>query len=145
MYIILKYWKNHQKAFILLTPHFYKEFKKIIFKTNIIYDTDEIYEKNSKYLMNAILTHITHIALENENNKFNFIKPDHIKDSKDISMIGNIKIVYKEVEFNKHELNRYIDEIYGKQTKNKCNKEFKKFIKDIRTLLKNLKKEIDEY
>lgn len=28
--IILTYWKEHQKAFRLLTPHFYKEFLKII-------------------------------------------------------------------------------------------------------------------
>lgn len=142
---ILKYWKNHQKAFLILTPNFYKEFVKIISNPEIINNNDEIYEKNAKYIINAILTYITNVALENENDKFYFIKPESINDITIIKYIGEGEWFYTEIGFNKDALNKYINEFKGSKTKKCTERKFKVLNEKINRLLSNLKSELEEY
>ena len=142
---ILKYWKNHQKAFKLLTPKFYKEFIEFISYPEIINKNDKPYEKNAKYAINAILTHITNIALENENEDFYFIKPQYIKDDSDMKLIGDCELFYSKFEFDKQALYEYIGKLEGQKTKKYCEKQFKRINGNLKKLLTNLKKELEEY
>lgn len=142
---ILKYWKKHQKAFRLLAPKFYKNFVKLISSPEIIKDEDDNFEKNSKYIINAILTQITNIALENENDKFYFIDPNKITDKTDIKTKGSMKHLYKETKISKTSLKNYIDNIKGEETKNATFIKFQNFCKEICCLLNYLKIEIEEY
>lgn len=167
---ILKYWKEHQKAFRLLTPHFYKEFLKII--TNEYYTKYNIkkskfneYDKssgnelkinntendikysndNSIYIIKAIIAQITNIAFENDKGYFSFIKPNLIKDTTDIKEIGAYPDNYKEFKISKSNFERYIDEIEGDETRELTSDKFKNLNKKFKNLLEDLKREIEEY
>lgn len=142
---ILKYWKDHQKAFRLLTPHFYKNFLKIISHNEKIKDNDSIAEINSKYVMMAIKAQINDVAFENEKNIFSFIKPELIKDDKNISDDGENLENYLEFEIEKTNFEKYINDFEGKETQNKTFNKFNKFYNEINDLLNDLKKEIGEY
>lgn len=142
---ILKYWKNHQKAFRLLTPHFYKKFLKIISKQDQIQNNDENYVKNSKYIIMAIKSQITNIAFDNNENIFSFINPFLIKDEINIKKEGEENKNYIEFEINKTNFNNYINDINGEKTRKITMKKFKKINSEIKYLLKDLKREIEEY
>lgn len=142
---ILKYWKEHQKAFMLLTPHFYRKFSKLLYDYELINDNDKIHVKNAKYIINAILTHISNSALENTNCPFTFIIPELINDKLVIKEIGDISNTYVKFEFNKYNLNEYINKIHGKNTKKYVSKKFNALTLRIKYLLFDLKEEIEEY
>ena len=142
---ILEYWKDHQKAFLLITPHFYKKFLRLITDSEVINDEDKIYEKNSKYVINAILAYISNSALENNECPFIFIIPNLINDNLVIEEIGDISNCYVSFEFNKNNLLKYMNEIHGKNTKEHTSKKFKKLNLKIKSLLVDLKEEMEEY
>ena len=142
---ILKFWKDHQKAFRLLTPNFYKSFIKFISNPEKICEDDEIYEINAKYIMNAILTQFTNIALENDDCPFYFIKPNKITDDSNIKYIGDLKIVYTEFNINKINFNKYINDIHGQKTKEITFKKYGLLENDVKSLINTLKSEIEEY
>lgn len=142
---ILEYWRDHQKAFRFLTPNFYKKFVKLIANSETIDGNDEVYEKNSKYIINAILTHITNIAFNHENSSFHFINPDMIKDEWDIKGIGVSDFFYIDVNFNKSELKDYINKIQGQKTKDDAQERFKIMENEIDDLICTLKREIEKY
>lgn len=141
---ILNYWKDHQKAFRLLTPHFYKEFLKILKNLEINKNT-EIPIQNAEYIYMAIIAQITNIALENNEPYFSFIKPELIKDDENIKKLGETEDNYIEFEINKNNFNDYISKIKGEKTQNEANNKFKKLDKNIKKLLKDLKRELEEY
>ncbi len=139
---ILKYWKEHQQVFRLLTPHFYKKFLKIWSKAKNINPDAGTAEKNSKYIINAIIIQLSDIALTNENEVFTFIPAELITD--DVS-IGEIKEEYTEFEISKNNFLKYINNISGEQTKKQTKNEFLKLYKDLSGLINDLKREIEEY
>ena len=142
---ILKYWKNHQKAFRLLTPNFYKNFLKIISNNDKIKKNDSIPNINSKYVLCAIKAQISDVAFENEDNIFSFIDPKLIQDNKNLKDIGeNIKN-YTEINIEKNTFEKYINNFRGEKTREITLKKFKKFNRDIECLLRDLKLEINEY
>ena len=142
---ILKYWKDHQKAFRLLTPHFYKKFLKIISDQEKIKNNDSIYNINAQYVMMAIKAQITNIAFENENNIFSFIKPNLIYDDKNIENVGEDIDNYIEFKIEKNNFERYINNFEGENTQKLTYRKFKKFNRAIDCLLNDLKREIEEY
>lgn len=142
---ILGYWKDHQKAFMLLTPHFYKNFSRLMYNSELINEDDKIYVKNAKYIINAVLTHISNSALENTDCPFTFIIPELINDNLVINEIGDISNCYVGFEFNKYNLIDYIDKIHGKNTKKHASKKFNDLNIRIKYLLVDLKEEIGEY
>lgn len=142
---ILKYWREHQKAFRILTPKFYKNFVKLISTSEIINNNDFNFEKNSKYIINAILTQITKIALEKDTDSLCFIDPYQIKDNIDIEQKGSMKHLYIEIKLNKNDLNEYINAFNGENTKNCALEKFETLCDEICSLLNNLKTELEEY
>lgn len=142
---ILKYWREHQKAFRLLAPMFYKDFVDFISTPEIINKRDQNFEKNSKYVINAILTQITNIALEKDNETFYFLNPSQIKDFYDIKQKGNMKHCYIEIKLDKNNLNEYITEINGEKTRICCIEKFEKLCNKICFILNTLKIEIEDY
>lgn len=142
---ILKYWGDHQKAFRFLTPIFYKKFVKLIANLQTIDENDEIYEKNSKYIINAILTHITNIAFNHEIRSFYFIKPDMIRDEWCVKVRGRGDFYYVDITFNTFELKEYIGKIHGQKTKQCTKDKFEVLEKDIEDLICTLKREIEKY
>ena len=142
---ILKYWKNHQKAFRLLTPNFYKNFLKIISNNDKIKNNDSIPNINSKYVLCAIKAQISDIAFENDECIFSFIEPQLIQDDENLKFIGeNIKN-YTEIRKEKNVFEKYINNFRGKKTRKITLEKFKKFNHDIECLLRDLKLEISEY
>lgn len=169
---ILKYWKDHQKAFRLLTPHFYKEFLKIV---TIEYHTKsnkrhfrvkyEISKKlldnsiennddesninysndNATYIFKAIIAQITNIAFDNDRDYFSFIKPNLIEDGNDIKEIGANLENYTEFKISKLNFKDYIENIAGDETRKLTNDEFTNLNKKFENLLNDLKREIEEY
>lgn len=141
---ILNYWRDHQKAFRLLTPHFYKEFLKIL-KTEENKNNLKTSEINAEYIYMAIIAQITNIALENTEPIFSFIKPELIKDDKNIESLGENEGNYTEFEINKNQFNNYISKIKGEKTQALINDKFNNLDKNIKKLLKDLKRELEEY
>ena len=142
---ILKYWKDHQKAFRLLTPNFYKNFLKIISNNEKINNEDSISNVNSKYVICAIKAQISDVAFENEETLFSFIKPNLITDGEDIKIVGESLENYVNFDIEKTNFEDYINNFNGKETQDKTFKKFNKFYCDVEGLLKDLKKEIEEY
>ena len=159
---ILKYWNEHQKAFTLLTPYFYKEFLKIV--TTDYYNTNKETEKqtktienktdpkladysksNSKYIFSALIAQITNIAFENGECCFEFIEPRLIKDEIDIAQVGATPDNYRKIKINKNELEKYIKNIEGTSTNKLANSEFENLYNKIKKLVNDLKREIEEY
>ena len=142
---ILLYWKEHQQAFKLLTPHFYKEFTKLISNQEIIMENGDPNFNNSKYIIMAILTHITNIAVYGVETDFSFIKPDLIVDKKDVKELGEINDNYlSDIKFNEEKLSDYIDNINGVETRKLTNEKFSKLLNKIKKLLKDLNRELEE-
>ena len=139
---ILKYWKEHQQVFRLLTPHFYKKFLKIWSKAKDINPDESTPEKNSKYILNAIIIQLSDVATTNEDEHFTFIDSKLITD--EVS-IGEIKEEYDTFKISKNDLLKYIENIEGEQTKRKTKKEFLKLYKELSGLINDLKREIEEY
>lgn len=139
---ILKYWKEHQQVFRLLTPHFYKKFLKIWSKAKDIHSDESTPEKNSKYILNAIIIQLSDVATTNEDGHFTFIDSKLITD--DVS-IGEIEEEYDTFKISKNDLLEYIENIEGEQTKRKTKKEFLKLYKELSGLINDLKREIEEY
>lgn len=139
---ILKYWKEHQQVFRLLTPHFYKKFLKIWSKAKDINSDESTPEKNSKYILNAIIIQLSDVATTNEDENFTFIPANLITD--DVS-IGEIKEEYDTFKISKNNLLEYIEKITGEQTKIRTKKEFLKLYKELSRLINDLKREIEEY
>lgn len=142
---ILKYWRDHQKAFRLLTPNFYKEFLRLISSGEEIKDCSNQYCKNSKCIIKAIKAQITDIAFENENYIFSFIKPELIEDMKNINDNGEKIENYMEFKINKINFHKYINNIEGRETSKTTKLMFNEFNKDVKQLLKGLNEEIREY
>lgn len=155
---ILKYWKDNQKVFKLLTPKFYKEFLKIIskytFDNNQKNNTqnknnDEKQEdysnSNSNYILYALIAQITNIAFDNDECNFSFIKPELIKDEEDIEISGEDLNNYKTIQIKTDKLNNYIDSIAGTNTRKLTKNEFKIISDEFEKLLETLKNEIKEY
>lgn len=136
---ILKYWKDHQKAFRLLTPHFYKEFLKIVTEKS----SEEL--NTSQYIMKALIAQITNVAFDSDEPNFTFIKPELIKENINIEELGNDLKNYTTVRMTKNDLNAYIESIDDDNTKKLTKNEFEKLTNDIENILKDLKREIDEY
>ena len=169
--VILKYWKDNQKVFKLLTPKFYKEFLKIIskyaFDNNQENNTqnknndnnqenntqnknndkkqEDYSNSNSDYILYALIAQITNIAFDNDECNFSFIKPELIKDKYDIEKFGENLNSYKTIKINTEELNNYIDSIEGITTKKLTRNEFKNISDEFEKLLETLKNEIKEY
>lgn len=139
---ILKYWKEHQQAFRLLTPHFYKKFLKIWSKAKKIDENKSIPEKNSSSILNAIIIHLSDIAITNGDECFTFIQPESITDDKDIEK-GDED--YYRCNITKNDFREYISNIAGKKTKNKTESKFLRLYKDLDKLIYELKREIEEY
>jgi len=141
---ILKCWKDNQKAFRLLTPKFYKQFLNFYSKPS---NTNEksYPEKNSDYIIKAMKTQIIDIALVGRNLKFFFINPKIIEDDYDYQFIEDSKICFKTCEINKKNLNRYIENIKGENTKKLTQTKFNELCNELSNLLTNLKNEIDQY
>lgn len=142
---ILEYWKEHQKAIRLLTPHFYKEFLKILTSKETINDTDLNSVKNSKYILMAMKSQITNIAFEQETGVFSFIDPNLIRDDIDISELGDDLDNYTDMRFTKNDLNEYVGGISGVNTKKLTKTKFRDIEVKFKNLLDDLKKEIEEY
>lgn len=141
---ILKNWKNHQKAFRLLTPKFYKQF--LNFYSQPLNINKESYpETNSDYIIKAMKTQIMDIALAGGKSEFFFINPKIIDDDYDYQFIENSEICFKTCEIDKMNLNNYIRNIKGKNTKEITQIKFNKFCDELCNLLTNLKNEIDKY
>lgn len=142
---ILKYWKEHQQVFRLLTPHFYKKFLKIWSKAKKVSKNDSIPEKNSKYILNALIIQLSDIAITTENEFFTFIRPELISDDADIATIGiNPTTIFKDKISKKNFLD-YIDDISGEKTRKLTKYEFLKLDEDLNKLINDLKREIEEY
>ena len=139
---ILKYWKEHQQVFRLLTPHFYKKFIKIWSKAKNINQNDSIPEKNSKYILNALIIQLSDIAISTENDIFTFITPESITDDESIE---NITEDYFKFEINKKNFLEYINNISGYETKKQTKNEFLRLYRDLSKLINELKREIEEY
>lgn len=139
---VLNYWKEHQKVFRLLTPHFYKKFLKLWSKAENFNENDRIYVKNSKYLFNSIIIQLSDIALRDEDHSFSLIKPELVNDDEDIE---KIKREYKEFKISKNNILGFINDISGPKTRKVTENKFLKFYKDLDSLFNDLKKEIQEY
>lgn len=139
---ILKYWKEHQQVFRLLTPHFYKKFIKIWSKAKNINENDSIPEKNSKHILNALIIQLSDIALSAENDFFEFVPSKWITDDKGIE---NFNGDYDKFEISKENLLEYIDNISGHETKKLTKNEFLRLYIDLSKLINELKREIEEY
>ncbi|WP_407421250.1 hypothetical protein [Methanobrevibacter sp.] len=142
---ILKYWNENQKAFRLLTPHFYKNFLKLMLTPENINKNENLPNKNSKYIIMAIKAQITDIAFENNDCEFSFIKPNLINDDENIEKNGENSKNYTKININQKEFYNYITTIKGEKTKRTTSTKFKMLNNDIKHLLKDLKREIDEY
>ena len=142
---IVKFWHNHQKAFLILTPHFYKQFLNLMSSSEPINEYDEIPVKNAKYLNNAFLTHITNCALNGDEIPFKFIRPRFIDDNLSIKENGDINKFYGVIDFKKASLINYIGNISGKNTKDTARKKFNDMDSKINCLIMDLKEEIEEY
>lgn len=142
---ILTLWKEHHKVFRLLTPHFYKEFYKIWLNTTVKIDkNDDIYLKNSKYFLNAMLIQFSDVAIINGNGKFSFIKPELITD-KNVITDEILENNLDEYSISRNVFLKYIENIKGEQTKKQTKKEFDRFYNRIYDLFIELRWEIDEY
>ena len=139
---ILKYWKEHQQVFRLLTPHFYKKFLKIWSKAKQINPTDSIPEKNSTHILNALIIQLSDIAITTENDFFTFIRPELITDETNIE---NLNEEYVNFKISKNNFLDYINNISGEKTKKQTKNEFLKLYKDLSKLINELKREIEEY
>lgn len=139
---ILKYWKEHQQVFRLLTPHFYKKFMKIWSKAKNINQNDNIPEKNSKHILNAIIIQLSNIAISTENDFFMFIAPELITDDESIE---NCNEDYVKFKISKKNFLEYINNISGPKTKKQTNNEFIRLYNDLNKLINELKREIEEY
>lgn len=139
---ILKYWKEHQQVFRLLTPHFYKKFIKIWSKAKTINQNDSKPEKNSKHILNALIIQLSDVAITNENDLYTFIAPELITDDETIE---NLNEDYVKFKINKKNLLEYINTISGKKTKKQTKNEFLKLYNDLTKLINELKREIEEY
>lgn len=139
---ILKYWKEHQQVFRLLTPHFYKKFMKIWSKAKNINQNDSIPEKNSKHILNAIIIQLSDIAVAHENDYFKFIAPELITDDESIE---NLNEEHNYFKISKKKFLEYINNISGPETKKQTKKEFSRLYKDLSKLINELKREIEEY
>ena len=160
---ILKYWKNHQKAFRLLTPNFYKNFLKIVAEYSQNIKNEETIEntkdnenqqnnenekhsiENSKYFLKALVAQITNIAFDNDDACFSFIKPDLIEDNTNIRELGNDLKNYTKVKMTKNDLFSYIKSISDDDTKKLTKEGFEKLTEKFKNLLDDLKIEIEEY
>lgn len=142
---ILKYWKNHQKAFRLLTPNFYKNFLKIVSNYDKIKNNDSIPNINSKYVICALKAQITDVAFENEDNIFSFIEPKLISDDKNLKEVGEDIENYTEITIETSSFEKYISSFVGEKTRDTALKKFKRFHHEINCLLRDLKWEIEEY
>lgn len=141
---ILKCWKDNQKAFRLLTPKFYKQFLNFYSKP-LNTNNKSCPEKNSEYIIKAMKTQIIDIALARSKPKFYFINPKIIKDDYDYQFIENSKKCFKTCEINKKNLNKYIENIKGENTKKLTQTKFNELCNELCNLLINLKNEIDNY
>ena len=142
---ILLFWREHQYAFKLLTPNFYKNFIKLISKEEIIRKNNITPIKNSKYVIMAIITHITNIALLHDESDFSFIKSDLINDDNNLKELGEDSDNYcNPFKFNKIDLNNYINTINGFETRKLTEDKFSLLKKDINKLLRELKREIED-
>ena len=106
---------------------------------------DKCSHTNCDYILKALIAQITNIAFENDESYFEFIKPELITDETNIKKIGNDAGSYTKIKINEKELNTYIENIKGKTTKVLTHIEFEKLTKDLKNMLKDLKKEIEEY
>lgn len=139
---ILSYWKEHQKVFRLLTPHFYKKFLKIWSKAKKINENKDVAEKNSKIILNAIIIQLSDIAITNESKSFSFIRSDLITDEEDIEHLNGD---YVELDISKNDFLDYIDNISGQKTKKKTKNKFLRLDEELNTLMNELKRELEEY
>lgn len=139
---ILKYWKEHQQVFRLLTPHFYKKFIKIWSKAKNINQNNSIPEKNSTHILNALIIQLSDIAISTENNLFTFIVPELIADNE---IIENLNEDYVKFKISKKNFLDYINNISGHETKKQTKNEFLRLYKDLSKLINELKREIEEY
>lgn len=137
---ILKYWKSNQKSFRLLTPHFYKEFLKIITEEKSSKETNAY-----QYILKALVAQITNIAFDSDKATFSFIKPKLIEENVNLEELGNDIKNYITIEMTKKDLNTYIESIPDENTKTLAKREFKNLTKKIKSLLNDLKREIEEY
>lgn len=139
---ILSYWKEHQKVFRLLTPHFYKKFLKIWSKAKKINENKDVAEKNSKIILNAIIIQLSDIAITNESKSFSFIRSDLITDEEDLEHLNGD---YVELDISKNDFLDYIDNISGQKTKKKTKNKFLRLDEELNTLMNELKRELEEY
>lgn len=139
---ILKYWKEHQQVFRLLTPHFYKKFIKIWSKAKNINQNDSIPERNSTHILNALIIQLSDIAVATENGLFTFIVPESITDNESIEDLDEDYVKFK---ISKKNFLEYINNISGPETKKQTENKFLRLYKDLSKLINELKREIEEY
>lgn len=140
---ILKFWKNHQKAFRLLSPKFYKKFLKL-YSTPFKIEGNDAAQINSEYIIKAMRTQIMDVALGNNEAKFYFIKPSIFRNDINILDIRDSKENYDYYEMSKLGLKSYIGQLNG-ETHMLTAEKFDDFCFDLEKLLFDLKEEISNY
>lgn len=101
--------------------------------------------ENSKYILKALVVQITDIAFENSECIFEFLCPDLIEDEINIKELGENSNNYTKIKIEYNALKNYIKSIKGQSTQESTNLKFINFHKEIKKLLDNLEKEIEEY
>lgn len=140
---IIKFWKNHQKAFRLLSPKFYKKFLKL-YSMPVKIECNEMAQINSEYIIKAMRTQIMDVALGNNESKFYFIKPSIFRNDINILDIRDSKENYDYYEMSKLGLKSYIDQL-NDETYILTAEKFDDFCFDLEMLLSDLKEEISNY